>query len=376
MAVTERQARMALCALQPLGAPALAEMLLRFEAGEVWEAIRTRADESAWSLKSRIIDVDALEAATIATGARFLIPGDPEWPSRMEDLTHTRVSGMGGAPVGLWVRGTADLSQIGTSVALVGSRASTSYGSEVTTDLAADLATNGYTVVSGLAYGIDAAAHRGALAVRSATIAMVACGIERVYPPANERLHEAILRSGAVITEAPPGAHPMKASFLARNRLIAAASDGVVIVEAAARSGARNTASWAAELGRVLMAVPGSIASAQSVTPHWLIRESLATLVTGFADVAQLVGSLQPELEIPLRGEDNPLDKLAPGPRSVREAVGARETLGLAELSARTGLSIPVCMAATAELTESGWLEEVDFQQWALPRRGYNCQRT
>lgn len=360
---------MGLCALQSLGTPALAEMLHQFEAAEVWEAIRARNDDSAWSIKSKAIDLDALENATAKVGSRFLIPGDSEWPERMEDLTDVRVNGLGGAPIGLWVKGGADLAQVFGTVSLVGSRAATAYGNGVAMELAADLANSGYTVISGLAHGIDAAAHRGALAVRGCTLAMVACGIERVYPPSNRGLHQSILKSGAVLTEVPPGATPMKVSFLARNRLIAALSDGVVVVEAAVRSGARNTASWAAALGRTLMAVPGSVASAQSATPHWLIQESMASLVTGFADVERLLGPLQPELELSPRGEDSPLDRLAPNLRTIREAIAARETVGLAELSARTGLSIPVCMVSASELSESGWLEEVEFQQWALPRR-------
>lgn len=368
MTLTERQARMALSALQPLGAPGLSEMLERFEAGELWHAISTRREDTTWSVKSRTIDVADLETATRLAGARFVIPGDAEWPEQMSGLAHARVNHLGGVPIGLWIKGAADLSALEGAVSLVGSRASTAYGTNIAMDLAADLATAGHPIISGLAYGIDAAAHRGAIAVGGRTIAMVACGIERVYPSANRNLHEAILRDGAVITESPPGAHPLKASFLARNRLIAAASQGVVIVEAAARSGARNTASWAGSLGRVLMAVPGSVTSAQSVTPHWLIQEGLATLVTSASDVQRLLGPLQPELELDLRGQDVPLDRLSPQLRAIREVVGAREALTVAELSARTGLSIPACLAGAAELAESGWLEELEGQQWALPR--------
>lgn len=369
MALTERQARMALSALQPLGSPGLSEMLERFEAGELWHAISTRREDTTWSVKARTIDVEALDAATRQADARFLIPGDPEWPQQVDDLTHARVNQLGGNPIGLWVRGSADISQLEGAVSLVGSRASTAYGTNIAMDLAADLATAGHPIISGLAYGIDAAAHRGAIAVRGRTIAMVACGIERVYPSANRSLHEAILKDGAVITESPPGAHPLKASFLARNRLIAAASQGVVIVEAAARSGARNTASWAGALGRIVMAVPGSVTSAQSVTPHWLIQEGLATLITSAADIQRLMGPLQPELELDLRGDDVPLDRLPPRLRAIREVVGARETLTVADISARTGLSIPACIAGAAQLAEAGWLEELAGQQWALPRR-------
>lgn len=360
---------MALCALQPMGSPGLAEMLESYEAAELWDAIRGRRDESAWTLKSRNIDIGSLETATRATGSRFVMPGDPEWPSEADDLIRARINGIGGAPIGLWVKGAARLNEMGGAVALVGSRAATSYGNAVATDVAADLAVNGRPIVSGLAYGIDAAAHRGALAVGACTMAVVACGIDQIYPAAHAQLHGNILRRGLVATEAPPGARPLKASFLARNRLIAAVSDGVIVVEAAARSGARNTASWASALNRVLMAVPGSITSAMSVTPHWLVQEGHATLITGAADVERLLGPLQPELEIPLCGEELPLDRLKPDLRTIREVIGTGEILGVAELSVRTGLSIPVCMAGAAELADTGWLEEVDAQRWALPRR-------
>lgn len=370
MALTNRQARMALCALESHGRPEISDLLLRFEATEVWEGILGRQSENVWTRKALNVDVQAMEAATRAAGARFVVPGDPEWPAQLNDLAHVRVGDIGGIPPGLWVLGDARLHQLPRpAVAIVGSRAATSYGTVVTTDMAADLAAEGHCVISGLAYGIDAAAHRGTIAAGGTTVAVLACGIDRVYPTAHTRLHAAVQGAGAVITEVPPGAHPLKVSFLARNRLIAALSDGVVLVEAAARSGARNTTTWSKELNRQVMAVPGSVTSAMAVTPHFLIQQGEAALVTGAADVARALGPLQPELELNLRGEDAPLDKLRPELRQLREVVASGESLGVGDFSARTGLSVPACMAGAAELAESGWLEEVEPQRWALPRR-------
>lgn len=370
MVLSDRQARMALCALEPHGRPEVGDLLLRFEAPEVWEGILHRSAENVWTRKAQQVDVAGLEAATRAAGARFVIPGDPEWPSSLDGLAHVRVGDIGGAPPGLWVLGRPDLAGLSRpGVAIVGSRAATSYGTVVATDMAADLAAEGHCVISGLAYGIDAASHRGAIAAGGTTVAVVACGIDRVYPTSHTRLHAAVCASGAVVSEAPPGAHPLKVSFLARNRLIAALSEGVVLVEAAARSGARNTTTWAKEMNRVVMAVPGSVTSAMAVTPHWLIQQGEAQLVTGAADVVRGIGPLQPELELDLRGEDAPLDRLRRGLRELREVVGSGEALGVADLSARTGLSIPACMAGAAELVEMGWLEEVEPQRWALPGR-------
>ena len=161
----------------------------------------------------------------------------------------------------------------------------------------------------------------------------------------------------------------MKAAFLARNRLIAALTEGVVVVEAAARSGARNTASWSAALGRQVMAVPGPVTSSLSVTPHRLIREATATLVTSVNDVIELLSPLQPELEMPLRGADQPLDRLPERLRALREVVAPREEVTVNDLMGRTGWSVPRCLAAAEELMEMGWLEPVGETAWRLPVR-------
>src|SRR5690606_23921427 len=169
-------------------------------------------------------------------------------------------------PLALWVRGPGRLGELGgTAVAVVGARAATSYGAHVAAELGSGLADRGCTVVSGAAIGIDGAAHRGALAVEGATVAVLACGIDRIYPASHELLLERIAASGLVVSEYPPGGVPARHRFLVRNRLIAGLAVGTVVVEAGLRSGAQRTAADAMSLGRQVMAVPGPVTSAMSV---------------------------------------------------------------------------------------------------------------
>lgn len=360
---------MALAALQPQGSPAITEMLHEYEPSEVWEVLRTMEEETTWSLRARYIDVAQIEEATRACGARFIIPGDEEWAPTLDDLVGIRESGCGEPPLGLWLLGPARLHELSGAVALVGSRAATNYGSAVTSELAAELSAAGRPIISGLAYGIDAAAHRGALAAGGVTVAVLACGIDEIYPMAHSRLHASVASTGLIVTEAPPGARPQKVSFLARNRIIAALSAGVVVVEAAARSGAKNTASWASALNRTLMSVPGPVTSALSATPHWLLQEGRADLVTCAGDVERLLGALQPELELDFRGPATSFDSLRPELRAIRECISSREVVGVGDVAARVGMPVGACLAGLAELTETGWLDEVEPQRWALPQK-------
>ena len=221
----------------------------------------------------------------------------PNGPKDFDELGPAR-------PYALWVRGHADLRfSCLQSVSMVGSRAATSYGAHVAAEIAADLGERGWTVVSGGAYGIDAAAHRGALAADGLTIAVLACGVDYPYPAGHADLFAAIAAQGLVISEWPPGSHPARTRFLIRNRSIAALTCGTVIVEAGERSGALNTAGHAADLGKPLMAVPGPVTSAQSFGCHRIIREWAASCVTRAADVIDIVSPL------------SVADALAPGRR-------------------------------------------------------------
>ena len=199
-------------------------------------------------------------------GGRLVIPGDEDWPTSLDDLGPA-------APLGLWVRGSAGLSAVlRRAVAVVGARAASNYGTKCASDLAWDLASSGVTVVSGGAFGIDAAAHRAAIAREAPTVAFMAGGVDRFYPAANAELFEQILATGAIVSETAPGMTPMRHRFLLRNRLIAASAQVCVVVEAGWRSGALNTARHGLELSRKVAAFPGSVYSASSTGAHRLVR--------------------------------------------------------------------------------------------------------
>lgn len=253
---------------------------------ELWAKIQSgEVQVEEWSDRAATVDpVRDLERG-LPLGIRFVVPGDDEWPVGME-----RLRGLaGGEPFGLWVRGSGHLRQATErAVSLVGSRACSSYGEHVASELAAGLGVLKWTTVSGGAYGIDAAAHRGALAAEGTTIAVLACGADVNYPSSNARLFDRIVDGGLVVSELPPGASPTKSRFRLRNRLIAAVSRGVVVVEAAERSGALAAAEWATRCGRALMAVPGPVTSRQSVGCHGLIRSG-GTLVADVSDILEAI---------------------------------------------------------------------------------------
>ncbi len=223
-------------------------------------------------------------------GIRFLVPGDPEWPPGLDRLDDTITDdGFGGTPPGLWVRGPMSLRELDCSVAVVGSRAASFYGVEMTRAVCADLAHAGVPVVSGGALGIDFVAHDSTLAAAGSTVAVLACGVDRVYPAQNRRLLQHLAAQLAVVSEQPPGSTPTRPRFLARNRLIAAMTTGTVLVEAALRSGALNTAGWAEGLGRQVMCVPGPVTSATSQGVNHFLREGRGTVVTSGREVLELV---------------------------------------------------------------------------------------
>jgi DNA processing protein len=217
-------------------------------------------------------------SAHAAAGTGLVCPGDPGWPAQIDDL------GLG-RPYALWVRGTADLRGLcDQSVAVIGARAATAYGQHVCSEMASVLAATGWTVISGGAFGIDASAHRAALAAGGRTVAVMPCGPDVAYPPEHAGLLQAIAASGAVVSEWPPGTRPARHHFLARNRVTAALARATVVVEAGVRSGTLATAHRAIELGRPLMAVPGPVTSPASVGCHELIRDRRAALVSDPAD--------------------------------------------------------------------------------------------
>ncbi|MHB1613163.1 MAG: DNA-processing protein DprA [Actinomycetes bacterium] len=276
-------------------------------------------------------------------------PECPGWPRALDDLGAR-------APLLLWWRGR-EPSPVYTAraVAVVGARAATAYGTHVAGELAADLGARGVLVVSGAAYGVDAAAHRGSLAVGAPTVAVLACGVERAYPTGNAALLDRVVaESGAVVSELPPGSHPTRLRFLERNRVIAALARGVVVVEAAARSGSLRTLREAAELGRVTMAIPGPVTSAMSVGAHEAVRTGQAQLVTGAQDVLDLVGALGEHVSDERRAPPMLRDQLDRDSALVLEAMPTDRSVGPAGLVAITGLTPVQVIGALGVLSALG----------------------
>jgi DNA processing protein len=268
--------------------------------------------------------VDALSVAS-ARGARLVLPGGPLWPDAVDDLgVH--------APTMLWVRGDPALLSAEPRVAIVGARASSGYGDLLAAEFAGDLAATGCVVISGGAYGIDGAAHRAALAVGGATVALLAGGVDRSYPQGHQSLLREIARTGAVVSEVPCGTAPTKWRFLSRNRLIAALGHATVVIEAGWRSGSINTAGHAAALGRPLGAVPGPVTSATSAGCHRLLREYDARCVTTTTEIRELWESaITPSRAAVV---DDP-DQVR-----LRDALSTRTALPASELARRSGLSV------------------------------------
>ena len=248
---------------------------------------------------------------------------------------------------------------------MVGARDCTPYGAEAASEIAADAAAAGITVVSGAAFGIDASAHRGALAMGRATIAVLACDAATDYPRAHAALLSRIAESGLIVSEQPPGQVPTKARFLSRNRLIAGLAGGTVVVEARRRSGSLNTLHWADRLGRPTMAVPGPVTSQQSGGTHQAVRDGKAVLVTGGSDVlSELagIGVAEPETVVAPATEYDHLP-CAGAARSRRARVGtvpppARDVAASADLGPHDVAKALALLArrGLAERSSDGWL--------------------
>jgi DNA processing protein len=280
-------------------------------------------------------------------GVRLVCPADDEWPHQVRDLIRISRGHTGfpvdrdtDPPLALWVRGPLRLDEaLARSVSVVGARAASEYGAYVATDLAHGLAERGWTVVSGGALGIDGAAHRAALAAGGRTVAVLACGVDRPYPVSHTNLFEQIGEQGLVISEWPPDSPAFRLRFLIRNRLIAAASAGTVVVEAAIRSGARQTLGRARLLGRPALVVPGPVTSAMSVGCHEELRREGSRAVASVEHVIEEVGRIGADLaplpERPVR----PHDRLDPLAQQVLDAVPARRFHSAEQIAAAAGVS-------------------------------------
>ncbi|GAA2805618.1 DNA-processing protein DprA [Kitasatospora sp. CM 4170] len=370
---TERRARAVLTRLTEPGDAVVGRWLSELPAVDVVRTIRdgTVPDHPGLdasrlaAYRARLVDVDpAADLERVRTaGGRFIIPGDTEWPSQLDDLGD-------GRPIGLWVLGTGSLRLLALrSVAVVGARACTAYGAHVAGELSAQLAERGWVVASGAAYGIDACAHRGALAVGGMTIGVLACGVDVAYPRGNTELIRRIAGQGLLVSELPPGEHPTRFRFVLRNRVIAALTRGTVVVEAALRSGALSTARRARDLNRHTMGVAGPVTSGLSAGVHALIRSGGAGLVTDAAEVVELIGAIGDDLAPQRSGPVLPRDLLEPAVARVLEAVPATaDGAPVERLARQSGLPPDEVLHRLYELGSLGFVERYGAH-WRLVRR-------
>jgi DNA processing protein len=370
----DRLARLALSRLCEPGGWALHDAVDRYGAVSVWDALRaglplgsiSAASAAGARLRSAGHDVFDDVRRLEAVQGRLLVPGDQEWPVGLDWDRSQKAA----PPLSLLVRGSRQLATVvERAVAVVGARASTAYGTHVAGNLGLGLADRGWTVVSGGAYGIDGAAHRGALdSTAGSTIAVLACSVDVAYPRGHSALLERIASGGLLVSEHPPGCAPTRVRFLVRNRLIAALSTGTVVVEAAVRSGSLTTARQAGELGRHLMAVPGPVTSEMSAGCHQLLRNG-AVCVTSAADVLDAVGALTDDASPEQRGAASPRDELSETVRQVLDAVPVRKWVGPASIAKTAGVPTQIVQRVLPPLQVAGLVEE-SMAGWRLTPLG------
>lgn len=362
----DRTARLALACVTNPADSRIADLLAVEDPLTLWHSLSGRRADSTWGRRVAGVRLDVVLAAMRRHDLRFVVPGDDEWPDRLEDLVHAEWAKARGRPLGLWVTGPGHLAHWSDrSVAIVGSRASTAYGEAVASDLGADLAATGVTVVSGGAYGIDISAHRGALAAGGRTITILAGGLDNPYPRGNRRVLDAVRATGLLVSEQPPGERPSRMRFLWRNRIIAALTGGTVVVEAANRSGAKNTVSWADACSRPILAVPGPVTSACSEGAHELIREG-ATLVANAAHIREAVAPMGQET-LPLeQGPARPVDRLSEMQMTVFDVVPGRGGRTAEEIAIDCGVPLLVTISVLGELEDVGFVERSNSGRWKM----------
>ena len=338
----------------------------RIRRGEVVPALAQRT-EARRDMDCAATDLKMLQRR----GGRLITPDDDEWPT-------LAFAGFGGVPVrdkpqgrpplALWAIGPVRLDGVAErSAAIVGTRAATAYGEHVAAELSAGLVERDVAVVSGGAYGIDGAAHRAALAAEGITVAVLAGGLDVLYPAGHSALLHRISQEGLLVTEYPPGVRPARHRFLTRNRLVAALSGATVVVEAALRSGAASTAAWARALGRVVCAVPGPITSMASAGCHALMRSG-AELVTRADEIVEIVGRAGEFAEDPARPIDV-LDALSDAELQVYEALPGRGVRTADEIAVAAGLPAAGVLGPLAMLEIAGLVQR-DEGRWRLIRNG------
>jgi DNA processing protein len=370
----ERSARAQLSRVVEPGDPDASRLVRDHSAVALVERLRAghleQPKAQAWAARLAAADPEQIMRAAQRVSARFVVPGDVEWPAELTDLVPLE-SAVGdrraGEPFGLWARGPLALDAlVATMVAVVGARASTEYGDHVSGSLAAGCAARGWSIVSGGAYGIDAAAHRGALAAEGATVAVLASGIDRLYPSGHVSLLDEVAETGLLLSEAAPGCPPSRTRFLVRNRLIATLSRGTVVVEAALRSGSLNTARWALDLGRPLMGVPGPVTSMMSAGVHELLRQPETVLVTDADEILELVAPIGSTPAPVKQGPTVERDALTEGARRILEAVPKVAPAPVASIATHAGVGPAQALAELATLVEHGLVIRVGGG-WRLP---------
>jgi DNA processing protein len=307
------------------------------------QAVRSGAAGERDQALAGQVDISAVRSALLACEARAVMPCDPEYPARLCDLPDP--------PACLFARGRS-LETANVAVAVVGARSCSAYGRGVAESIGRGLADNGVIVVSGAARGVDAAAHRGALSVSAPTIAVLGSGVDVAYPSGNRGLIEEIAREGTVVTEYPPGAGALPRRFPARNRLIAALGEAVVVVEGAVGSGSLITAEFALDLGHEVFAVPGPVTSPLSAAPHELLRDG-ATLARGPDDVLGAVGVAHL-----VSGKPGPPDGLSSDERRVLEGV-VGEPMTAESVAGRVALPINAALSVLMALEVRGLVRGV-----------------
>lgn len=343
----------------------LLDSLGQVDTGELSEELRSADEERPRSGKvaaerwlRRLRHLATREQTVDVTPEKILIPGDELWPIQLNDLGNL-------APLCLWFQGQADV-LCTSAISIVGSRASTNLGLRITRQWAHVISEKGIAVISGGAYGIDAAAHEGALDGRGRTAVVFANGIGRWYPASHIQLYHKILESGGVvISESPPDATPMRHRFLSRNRLIAALCQACLVTEAAWRSGALSTGHYALELGRPLGAVPGSIESPYSAGCHRLLREG-ATCVTSVEEALELANIREPvRQERNESGQESDAhSELTSGQSRILDTLLKTRGLDTANLALRSGLPLAMVIASVGALQARGLAEQRQGLWW------------
>lgn len=337
----------------------------RVRRGEVGDTL-ARHTEARHEIDCAAEDLELL----FRRGGRLVTPEDDEWPV----LAFTAFGSAAAAgkpqcrpPMVLWALGPERLDDVARrAAALVGTRASTTYGEHVAADLATGLAERDVTVVSGAAYGVDGAAHRAALAADGTTVGVLAGGIDIPYPAGHSALLHRIGSHGLLVTEYPPGVRPARHRFLTRNRLVAALAGAAVVVEAGLRSGAANTAAWARALGRVVGAVPGPVTSSASAGCHVLLRDG-AEVITRAEDIVEIVGRIG-ELAAEQPRPATALDGLSDAERLVYEALPGRGAATVDEIAVAAGLA-PARVLGPLAMLEVARLAERHDGRWRIVRQ-------